>query len=184
MFNKKTETRPRQNKLVGLGGLAGRATASTESGQIPYCDQIIIAMLLVIIIAVPLYFDIHLHSVFDLSKITILYVLTFAMLAIWSIKTMITGQSEFTAKREDAHVSLSHPSASHTQQNKNRDYSSTTLTSTINSANFSFPVCHWSCHGLFHKSLFKFSRHLQTIRRFYINYCIHLTVFLNYTFHR
>ena len=124
MFNKKTETRPRQNKLVGLAnGIAGRATASTESGQIPYCDQIIIAMLIVIIIAVPLYFDIHLHSVFDLSKITILYVLTFAMLAIWSIKTMITRQSEFTDKREDADVSLSYPSASHTQQNKNRDNS-------------------------------------------------------------
>ncbi|MFV1976684.1 MAG: hypothetical protein ACC651_13120, partial [Candidatus Scalindua sp.] len=86
MFNKKTETRPND--------LSGRAAASTESGQIPYCDQIIIAMLLVIIIAVPLYFDIHLHSVFDLSKITILYVLTFAMLAIWSIKTMITCEQE------------------------------------------------------------------------------------------
>ncbi|MHC4320898.1 MAG: O-antigen ligase family protein, partial [Planctomycetota bacterium] len=66
-----------------------QTTTSTEPGLIPYCDQIIIAMLLVIIIAVPLYFDIHLHSVFDLSKITILYVLTFAMLAIWSIKTII-----------------------------------------------------------------------------------------------
>ena len=64
-------------------------TTSTETRIIPYCDQIIIAMLLVIIIAVPLYFDIHLHSVFDLSKITILYVLTFAILAIWSIKTII-----------------------------------------------------------------------------------------------
>jgi tetratricopeptide (TPR) repeat protein/O-antigen ligase len=75
MFNKKTQS-----------------TTSTEPGFIPYCDQIIIAMLLVIIIAVPLYFDIHLHSVFDLSKITILYVLTFAMLAIWSIKTIINCQ--------------------------------------------------------------------------------------------
>ncbi len=71
-----------------------QTTTSTEPGLIPYCDQIIIAMLLVIIIAVPLYFDIHLHSVFDLSKITILYVLTFAMLAIWSIKTIINCQSE------------------------------------------------------------------------------------------
>ncbi|MFQ5685966.1 MAG: hypothetical protein ACE5GV_04835, partial [Candidatus Scalindua sp.] len=69
MFSKKTQT-----------------TTSVELRLIPYCDQIIIAILLVIIIAVPLYFDIHLHSVFDLSKITILYVLTFAMLAIWSIK--------------------------------------------------------------------------------------------------
>ena len=67
---------------------------STGHRSIPYCDQIIIAMLLVIIIAVPLYFDIHLHSVFDLSKITILYVLTFAILAVWSIKTIINCLSE------------------------------------------------------------------------------------------
>ena len=194
MFNKKNETRPRQNKLVGLAnGIAGRArpyrngraTASTESGQMPYCDQIIIAMLLVIIIAVPLYFDIHLHSVFDLSKITILYVLTFAMLAIWSIKTMITcrtGDERYprTKGRRGRTVSSSRPSSliSHPTGLLS------SLEPTINSTNFSFPVCQWICHGLFHKSLFKFSRHLQTIRRFYINYCIHLTFFRNYTFHR
>ena len=73
MFSKKTQT-----------------ITSAEFRLIPYCDQIIIATLLVIIIAVPLYFDVHLHSVFDLSKITILFVLTFAMLAIWSIRTIIT----------------------------------------------------------------------------------------------
>nr|MBC8548418.1 hypothetical protein [Candidatus Brocadiales bacterium] len=71
-----------------------QTSTSTEHGSTPYCDQIIIAMLLVIIIAVPLYFDIHLHSVFDLSKITILYVLTFAILAVWSIKTIINCPSE------------------------------------------------------------------------------------------
>jgi len=59
-----------------------------EFRAIPFCDQVIIAILLVIIIAVPLYFDVHIHSVFDLSKITILYVLTFTMLAIWSIRTI------------------------------------------------------------------------------------------------
>ena len=71
-----------------------RTSTPREPGSIPYCDQIIIAMLLVIIIAVPLYFDIHLHSVFDLSKITILYILTFAMLAVWSIKAIINCPSE------------------------------------------------------------------------------------------
>ncbi len=73
-----------------------QTSTSREPGSIPYCDQIIIAMLLVIIIAVPLYFDIHLHSVFDLSKITILYVLTFAMLAGWSIKAIINCQQNRT----------------------------------------------------------------------------------------
>ncbi|WP_133112082.1 hypothetical protein, partial [Candidatus Scalindua japonica] len=71
------------------------AARPTGTGTIPYCDQIIIAMLLVIIIAVPLFFDIHIHSVFDLSKITILYILTFSILATWSIKTMITRESKF-----------------------------------------------------------------------------------------
>ncbi len=89
MLNKKTQT-----------------TAPTESGLIPYSDQIIIAMLLVIIIAVPLYFDIHLHSVFDLSKVTILYVLTFAILTTWSIKTIISQKAQFEppAANQDAHV--------------------------------------------------------------------------------
>jgi len=76
-----------------------QGTTTAEFRPLPYpstplrmtfCDQIIIAILLVIIIAIPLYFDVHIHSVFDLSKITILYVLTFAMLAIWSIRTIIT----------------------------------------------------------------------------------------------
>ena len=65
-----------------------QAATTKEFRPLPYCDQIIIAILLVIIIAVPLYFDVHIHSVFDLSKITILYVLTLAMLAIWSIRTI------------------------------------------------------------------------------------------------
>ena len=85
---------------------------------IPYCNQIIIATLIIIIIAVPLYFDIHLHSVFDLSKITILYVLTFTMLAAWSIKTVITCRQvrpelssalpEHTVEGKDTHVQLTH----------------------------------------------------------------------------
>jgi len=90
-----------------------------ESRFIPYCNQIIIATLIVIIIAVPLFFDIHLQSVFDLSKITILYVLTFIMLAAWSIKTVITCRqphTEHTVEGKDSHVQLTHSSASYTQQ--------------------------------------------------------------------
>ena len=82
-----------------------------ESRFIPYCNQIIIATLIVIIIAVPLYFDIHLHSVFDLSKITLLYVLTFTILAAWAIKTIITCRQfrpEHTVEGKDTHVQLTH----------------------------------------------------------------------------
>ena len=85
---------------------------------IPYCNQIIIATLLVIVIAVPLFFDTHFQSVFDLSKITVLYVLTFFILAVWSIKTLITCRQfrhepssalpEHTAEGIDNHVPLTH----------------------------------------------------------------------------
>ncbi len=83
-------------------------TATTkELRPLSYYDRIIIAMLLVIIIAVPLYFDVHLHSVFDLSKITVLYVLAFAMLAIWSIKTIINCRQvrpELTVEGKDTQI--------------------------------------------------------------------------------
>lgn len=94
MFSKKTQT-----------------ITSTEFRLIPYCDQIIIATLLVIIIAVPLYFDVHLHSVFDLSKITILYVLTFAILATWSIKTIITCKQETKGRETIDERRVPHPSS-------------------------------------------------------------------------
>ena len=84
-----------------------QATTTKEFRPLPYCDQIIVAIQLVIIIAVPLYFDVHIHSVFDLSKITILYVLTFAMLAIWSIRTIINClqvQPSLTVEGKDTQV--------------------------------------------------------------------------------
>ncbi len=80
-----------------------QATTTKEFRPLPYCDQIIIAILLVVIISVPLYFDVHIHSVFDLSKITILYVLTFAMLAIWSIK--IIFQSSYPQRLSNFNLS-------------------------------------------------------------------------------
>ena len=78
-------------------------TTTKELRPLPYCDQIIIAILLVVIISVPLYFDVHIHSVFDLSKITILYVLTFAMLTIWSIK--IIFQSSYPQRLSSFNLS-------------------------------------------------------------------------------
>ncbi|MHC4320886.1 MAG: O-antigen ligase family protein, partial [Planctomycetota bacterium] len=97
-----------------------------EHKLIPYCNQVIVATLVVIIVAVPLYFDIHLHNVFNLSKITILYVLTFTILAAWSIKTIITWRQfrhelssaspEHTVEGKGTHTQLTHSSASYTQQ--------------------------------------------------------------------
>jgi len=51
-----------------------------------YCDKLIIGLLLTIVIIVPLFFDIRLYSVFDLSKVTALYLLTISILVVWSIK--------------------------------------------------------------------------------------------------
>ncbi len=86
-------------------------SVSIEHKLVPYCNQIIIAILFVIIIAVPLYLDTQLHNVFNLSKITILYVLTFTMLAIWSIKSLITCRQfrpEYAVEGSDTHVPFTH----------------------------------------------------------------------------
>ncbi len=49
-------------------------------------NKLIISLLLVITIAVPLFFDGHLYSVFDLSKITLLYILTFLLAGVWAVR--------------------------------------------------------------------------------------------------
>ncbi|NOG85375.1 MAG: hypothetical protein HND49_16510 [Planctomycetes bacterium] len=51
-------------------------------------NQTIMAILFVTVIAVPLFYDVRLYSVFDLSKITILYLLIFAIVIIWTLKTL------------------------------------------------------------------------------------------------
>src|SRR5574337_197582 len=50
-----------------------------------YGDKLIIGLLMAIVLFVPLVFDIRLYSVFDLSKVTTLYLLTIAILATWSV---------------------------------------------------------------------------------------------------
>ncbi|GAN33343.1 MAG: tetratricopeptide repeat protein [Candidatus Brocadia sp. AMX2] len=50
-----------------------------------YCDKILVGLLMATVIFVPLWFDIRLYSVFDLSKVTALYLLTIAILVIWTI---------------------------------------------------------------------------------------------------
>ncbi|MBM2833314.1 MAG: hypothetical protein HW406_475 [Candidatus Brocadiaceae bacterium] len=50
-----------------------------------YCEKIIIGLLLTAIVAIPLFFDIRLYSVFDLSKVTALYLTTISILVVWLI---------------------------------------------------------------------------------------------------
>ncbi|TLD40299.1 MAG: TPR domain protein, putative component of TonB system [Candidatus Jettenia ecosi] len=66
-------------------------------------DTVIISLLLAAVIIVPLFFDIRLYSVFDLSKVTVLYLLTIAILVVWSI--MFTLNFHFTC----SHTSIDIP---------------------------------------------------------------------------
>src|SRR3989304_8244482 len=54
-----------------------------------YCDKLIIGLLLASVIIIPLFFDIRLYSVFDLSKVMALYLLTIAILVVWSITLVL-----------------------------------------------------------------------------------------------
>lgn len=49
------------------------------------CDKIIIGLLLAAVTIVPLFFDIRLYSVFDLSKVAFLYLLTIMITSLWAI---------------------------------------------------------------------------------------------------
>ncbi len=91
-MSKNKEHKPTRQNDVELASIeihpGESAFGTTESTS--YCDQIIIAILLVIIIAVPLFFGGNLYSVFDLSKITKLYILTFTIVIVWCVKTIIS----------------------------------------------------------------------------------------------
>ncbi|MEW6620518.1 MAG: tetratricopeptide repeat protein [bacterium] len=58
---------------------------------IKVCDEIIVWGLPIIAFIIPLYFDIHLYSTFDLSKVGVMYVMTLIMLVAWLIKMILTG---------------------------------------------------------------------------------------------
>ncbi len=49
------------------------------------CDKVIIGLLVAAVTIIPLFFDIRLYSVFDLSKVTILYLLTIMILSLWAV---------------------------------------------------------------------------------------------------
>ncbi len=48
------------------------------------CDKIVIGLLLAAVTIIPLFFDIRLYSVFDLSKVAILYLLTIMITSLWA----------------------------------------------------------------------------------------------------
>src|SRR3989339_1008826 len=61
-----------------------------------YCDKLIIGLLLASVIIIPLFFDIRLYSVFDLSKVMALYLLTIAILVVWSIALVFKHGFKFS----------------------------------------------------------------------------------------
>ncbi|MGR3318018.1 MAG: hypothetical protein ACUZ8O_06010, partial [Candidatus Anammoxibacter sp.] len=60
-----------------------------------YCDQIILVTLVVLIIAVPIFFDIRLYSVFDLSKVVAMFFPALLIVTVWLIKIIFNEQFEF-----------------------------------------------------------------------------------------
>jgi len=53
------------------------------------CDTFIVGLLIATVVVIPLFFDIRLYSVFDLSKVMALYLLTIAILVVWSITLVL-----------------------------------------------------------------------------------------------
>lgn len=59
-----------------------------------YCEKLIISFLIATVVIVPLFFDIRLYSVFDLSKVSVLYLLTTVILSLWTI--LVACRRNFT----------------------------------------------------------------------------------------
>src|SRR5574341_293846 len=69
-----------------------------------YCDLFIIGLLFATVVIIPLFFDIRLYSVFDLSKVTVLYLLTIAILLVWSI--LLACKHDFRFSRTPLDISI------------------------------------------------------------------------------
>ncbi|MCF6157672.1 MAG: tetratricopeptide repeat protein [wastewater metagenome] len=63
--------------------------------RILHYDKLVLSLLIAAVIIVPLFFDIRLHSVFDLSKVTALYLLTIAIVIVWSVALSFTSRFPF-----------------------------------------------------------------------------------------
>ncbi|KKM79163.1 hypothetical protein LCGC14_1352650 [marine sediment metagenome] len=53
------------------------------------CEEIIVAILLAVIVGVPLILDTRIFSCFDLSKITLLYLMVFSMIIVVCIDRIV-----------------------------------------------------------------------------------------------
>ena len=60
------------------------------------CDTFIAGLLIATVVVIPLFFDIRLYSVFDLSKVMTLYLLTIAILVVWSIALVFKHGFKFS----------------------------------------------------------------------------------------
>src|SRR3989339_2236818 len=60
------------------------------------CDTFIAGLLIATVVVIPLFFDIRLYSVFDLSKVMALYLLTIAILVVWSIALVFKHGFKFS----------------------------------------------------------------------------------------
>ena len=60
-----------------------------------FCNDVIIACLIAVIVLVPLFFDVRVYSVFDLSKITLLYLLMFCICITWCVKRIFDSSGKF-----------------------------------------------------------------------------------------
>jgi len=61
-----------------------------------FSRALIVAYLIALIFTPPLYFDIHLYSCFDISKVTAIYLLTVVILAAWIIRSLYLGRIEIS----------------------------------------------------------------------------------------
>ena len=69
---------------------------NTFKNALVYCDKVLVGLLIATVVIVPLFFDIRLYSVFDLSKVTALYLLTVAILFVWTIRLACKHDFKFS----------------------------------------------------------------------------------------
>ena len=58
----------------------------------PFTKALIISYLILFLFVPPLYFDIHLYSCFDISKVTPVYLITIVIAACWIIRIAYQGE--------------------------------------------------------------------------------------------
>lgn len=83
-MSKETRKKPASNTAGGISNIS------------KVCDALIFILLLATIVLIPLYFNINSFDQFEMPKLTLLRILTCAMLALWAVKSADKGAFEFT----------------------------------------------------------------------------------------